>query len=137
MDTMTIGGVAKITGVGVEAIRFYEREGLIKQPLKLRGSGRRQYDQETVKRVVFIRRAKDLGFSLKEIKELLSLRVQSKAKCSSIKSKAEEKLLEVDRKVTELLAIKSALNGLISCCDSQSTTAECPILDALDAKVKL
>lgn len=137
METMTIGKMAKSTGISVEAIRFYEREGLIKQPPKLRGAGHRQYDNDIVKRVVFIRRAKDLGFSLKEIKELLSLRVQSKAKCSSVKSKAEGKLLEVNRKVTELLAIKSALQDLISSCDSQSPTADCPILNALDAKVDL
>ncbi|RYZ71268.1 MAG: heavy metal-responsive transcriptional regulator [Proteobacteria bacterium] len=134
---MTIGGVAAITGVGVEAIRFYEREGLIRQPEKVRGTGHRQYDAPTVKRIVFIRRAKDLGFSLKEIKELLSLRVQSKAKCSSVRSKAEVKLQEVEKKLAELMAIKSALKELISCCDSEATTAECPILDALDSKVDL
>jgi MerR family transcriptional regulator, copper efflux regulator len=76
MSTLTIGQVAKEAGVGVETLRYYEREGLVKEPPR-RDSGYRQYPEDVVKRIHFIKRAQELGFSLKEIAELLALRVGS------------------------------------------------------------
>ena len=75
MGSFTIGQLARRAGVGIETVRFYEREGLIPEPPR-RPSGYRDYPPETVTRIVFIRRAKDLGFSLKEINELLDFRVR-------------------------------------------------------------
>lgn len=130
-QSMTIGNLAKKTGIGVETIRFYEREGLLPRPVRLAGSGYRQYPPENVQRIVFIRQAKDLGFSLKEIKELLSLRATTKAKCGSVKSKAERKIANVEKKIADLTSIKSALETLIAKCDAEKPTSECPILEAL------
>jgi len=129
---MTIGKLAKEAGIGVETIRFYEREGLLPRPARIGGSGYRQYAPENIQRLGFIRQAKDLGFSLKEIRELLSLRATSKAKCGSVKSKAERKMIDVEKKICDLKAIKSALETLILQCNEEKPTSECPILEALD-----
>jgi MerR family mercuric resistance operon transcriptional regulator len=136
MQPLTIGRLSKVSGVGIETIRFYEREGLIKQPARSVGSGYRKYDALTVERLKFIRRAKDLGFSLKEIGELLNLRVSSKSKCSSVRAKAEKKIAEVDRKIFDLASIKAALEKLVSTCQAEAPTSECPILDALTGEEK-
>jgi MerR family mercuric resistance operon transcriptional regulator len=131
---LTIGRLAKAAGVGVETIRFYEREGLIKKPAHQAGEGYRKYAPETVQRLGFIRRAKDLGFSLKEIRELLNLRASSKGKCASVKTKAQNKIADVERKIADLVAIKTALEALVSTCASEAPTSLCPILDALERK---
>src|SRR5215831_2760069 len=87
---MTIGQVAKLSGVGVETIRFYEREGLLNKP-KRKESGYRLFEAEVVTRIKFIKRAKQLGFSLKEIRELLSLRVDSRASATEVKKRVDSK----------------------------------------------
>ncbi|MDP6106829.1 MAG: heavy metal-responsive transcriptional regulator [Candidatus Brocadiia bacterium] len=97
MGNLTIGKVARQSGVGVETVRFYEREGLIEQPPR-RPSGYRQYPQEAVLRLCFIRRAKQLGFSLREIKELLALRVGGSTSCSEVRQRAEAKIAVVEEK---------------------------------------
>jgi MerR family transcriptional regulator, copper efflux regulator len=84
MESMTIGKVARLGGVGVETVRFYEKKGLIDKPPR-RVSGYRQYPKETVQQLRFIRRAKELGFTLKEIKELLALRLDSEKTCADIR----------------------------------------------------
>jgi MerR family mercuric resistance operon transcriptional regulator len=98
------------------------------------GNGYRQYEPPVVERLAFIRRAKDLGFSLKEIRDLLNLRAKSKSKCASVKAKALKKIGEVERKIADLNAIKAALEKLASTCDAEAPTSECPILDALAQK---
>lgn len=133
-QALTIGRLAKVAGVGVETIRFYEREGLIRKPAHQVGEGYRKYEPATVQRLGFIRRAKDLGFSLKEIRELLNLRATSKSKCASVKAKAKEKIIDIDHKIADLIAIKSALEALVSTCNSEAPTSACPILDALEQK---
>jgi len=128
---MKIGIVAKKTGIGIETIRFYEREGLIAVPN--RGpSGYREYSDDIEIRLSFIRRAKDLGFSLKEIKDLLSLKAKPKSKCESVKKKATKKIEEIEVKISQLNSIKTALFGLVKSCNSESPTSECPILDAFE-----
>ncbi|MFW7382237.1 MAG: MerR family transcriptional regulator [Oligoflexus sp.] len=129
---MTIGKLAKKVGVGVETIRFYEREGLLPRPTLVGGSGYRQYAPENIQRLSFIRQAKDLGFSLKEIKELLSLRVTTKANCGAVKLKAERKIEDIEKKISDLNAIKSALESLVLQCDEKKTTSNCPILEAIE-----
>lgn len=128
---MKIGTVAKKTGIGIETIRFYEREGLIAVPGR-GSSGYREYGDAIEIRLSFIRRAKDLGFSLKEIKELLSLKAKPKSKCASVKIKATKKIEEIEEKIGQLESIKWALKELVSTCNTESPTSDCPILDAFE-----
>lgn len=128
---MTIGQVAHQAGVGVETIRFYEREGLIDEPAR-RESGYRQYSQDVVKRILFIKRAKVLGFSLKEIHELLTLRVDPDSTCADVKRRAEAKIADVEQKIADLLQMKHALVEVTSLCHEDGSLSTCPILDALD-----
>ena len=95
---MTIGRVAKLAGVGVETIRFYEREGLLNKP-KRKASGYRMFDSEVVSRILFIKKVKDLGFSLKEIRELLFLRVDSKATAGEVKKRVDSKIDQIDQRI--------------------------------------
>lgn len=127
---MTIGQVAKQCGVGVETIRFYEREGLIAQPRRPE-SGFRTYPPDTVRWVRFIQRAKALGFSLREIKELLFLRVDSKSTCDEVKGRAEAKIADIEQKIGHLQDLKRTLVKLTTACRTRRPTSECPILEAL------
>src|SRR5258708_17198173 len=108
MSTLTSGQVAKEAGVGVEPLRYYEREGLLKEQPG-RASGYRQYPEDAVKRIQFIKRAQELGFSLKEITELLALRVDPTTSSGEVKRRAEAKLADIQSKVEELLRMKRAL----------------------------
>jgi len=130
METLSIGEVARRAGVGVETVRFYEREGLLEEPPR-RTSGYRQYPEEVVKRIGFIKRAKELGFSLKEITELLVLRVDAQTSCDEVKRRTEAKLAEVERKVVELQRMRQALLQVHSLCTGPGPTGRCPMLDAL------
>ncbi len=130
MRNLTIGAVAREAGVGVETIRFYERRGLIEQPLKPQRSVR-VYAPEQVKRIKFIRQAQQIGFSLREIQELLSLRADPAADCSVVRSQAVAKLEEVKRKIDQLHHIGSALQALIAVCPGRGGLQACTIIDAL------
>ena len=99
--TMTIGQIAKQTGLSVEAIRYYEKESLISSPERTH-AGYRIYQPDVVKRILFIKRAKAVGFSLKEIKELLSLRASEDTRCADIRNVAAEKIEQIDSKINEL-----------------------------------
>ena len=94
MSLMKIGEVAKQSEVGIETIRYYEREGLLAEP-KRRPSGYRQYDQSVVARLKFIRRAKELGFTLAEIRELLGLWFDSNTRCEHVRQRAEQKITDI------------------------------------------
>lgn len=131
MDGLTIGGVAKRAGVGVETIRFYERKGLLEEPPR-RESGYRQYPEEAVARIRFIRRAKDLGFSLREVDELLSLRVDRRTSASEVRTRAEAKIEDIELKLADLARMKAALVELTTCCEGRYAAGECPILEALE-----
>ncbi|MBI4237542.1 MAG: heavy metal-responsive transcriptional regulator [Deltaproteobacteria bacterium] len=135
-EIFTIGKVARLTAVGIETIRFYEREGLIPEPPR-RESGYRQYPPATIDRVRFIKRAKDLGFTLAEIKELLDLSVGPQATCADVKRKANEKIKEVDAKIADLKRIRQALNRLTDQCRGKGPVSECPILENLESEGKL
>src|SRR6266581_2753898 len=133
MSTISIGQVARQAGVGVETIRFYEREGLLEEPA--RGvSGYRQYTEQVVNRIHFIKRAQRLGFSLKEITDLLLLRVDAETSCEEVKQRTEAKIAEVERKVVELQRMRQALLQVASLCTGQGPTSRCPMLDALDQR---
>jgi MerR family mercuric resistance operon transcriptional regulator len=131
MGSLMIGRLAKLAKVGVETIRFYEREGLIDEPPR-KESGYRQFPEETVLRVRFIKRAKELGFTLKEIQELLSLRVDSKATCKDVRKRAETKILNIEQKIQTLEKMKTALQRLTTACNKKKPLIECPILEALE-----
>ncbi|MCH4562416.1 MerR family transcriptional regulator [Halomonas sp. EGI 63088] len=132
MSDMTIGKVAKAVGVGVETIRFYERRGLIEQPTRPEGGGYRVYPDETVRRVHFIRRAQELGFSLREIAELLMLRTTLSADASDVRRRATAKLQDVDQKIERLQRIRQGLTTLLDSCPGAGPLQSCSILDALE-----
>jgi MerR family transcriptional regulator, copper efflux regulator len=134
MQACTIGKVAHRAGVGVETVRFYERQGLITQPH--RGtSGYRQYPEETILRIRFIRRVKTLGFSLREIRVLLSLRVDSTARSGAVKARVYAKIADIEEKIRTLMRIKETLARISAACDGCAPVGACPILDALEADV--
>lgn len=128
-----IGKVAQLSEVGIETIRFYEREGLIPAPPR-RASGYRQYPFATIHRVRFIKRAKALGFTLAEIKELLGLSVGPKTTCTEVKRRALDKVREVDAKIADLRKIKAALTRLTDQCRGKGPASACPILENLATK---
>ena len=129
---MWIRELATRAGVGVETVRFYERQGLIAQPRKPSDGGFRSYSQETAERIRFIRQAQDLGFSLKEIDALLSLRADPTTDCADVRERAQTKLEEVNNKIARLTAIQSALKSLIEACPGQGAVRSCSILEALE-----
>ena len=133
MESLTIGKVARLAEVGVETIRFYEREGLITQPPR-RNSGYRQYSEMTVHRLCFIKRAKKLGFTLKETKDLLDLRLDSPsiAVCDEVRKLAEDKLADIRCKIKALQGMETVIVELVDNCRERAVTCNCPILDALE-----
>ncbi len=131
MNNLTISKAATKAGVGVETVRFYERKGLIEQPPKPLDTGFRVYPEETVQRVRFIRQAQEIGFSLREIEELLSLRADPSADCSDVRERAAAQLEEVDRKMEQLGQIRSALNELIAACPGRGALRACSIMESL------
>ncbi len=131
MRNMTIGRTARAAGVGVETIRFYERRGLIEQPLKPETGGFRTYPEETVERIRFIRHAQELGFSLREIDELLSLRADPSADAADVRARATAKLEDVKHKIHRLERIRDALEILIAACPGRGAMRKCSIMDTL------
>jgi len=130
-NPLTRGEVARLSKVGLETVRFYETEGLIDEPPRKK-SGYRQYPYDVVKRIRFIKHAKDLGFSLKEISELLSLRVDPKRSCGDVKEKAEMKLANIEQKIKSLQKMKQALRRLANSCKGRGPTTDCPIIEQLN-----
>lgn len=132
MNGLTIGRLAKKAGLGIETVRFYERQGLIPPPART-GSNYRIYAEEEVARLKFIKRAKTLGFTLNEIKELLTLRHDPHTTRADIKERTLAKLADVNRKIQDLARIKAALEHLVSECDGHGPLKGCPILAALNS----
>ncbi len=133
---MLIGELAEKANVSVDTIRYYEREGLI-EPVSVRDSGYREFDKSSVETIRFVVRAKDLGFSLKEIRNLLTLKNDPDKKCAEVKALAEKKLVDVTAKIKNLQAIKKDLIGLLNeCTDTAASVTKCPIVDSLDGKEK-
>ena len=131
VEFLTIGRFARQAGVGVETIRFYEREGLIAEPAR-RPSGYRQYTPEAVRRIRFVRHAKALGFTLKEIRELLELRVRPDSSCADVRARVRLKIEDVEARLVSLVGMKAALTRLGARCHSDRPTGGCPILEELD-----
>ena len=130
MQTMTIGRLAKEAGVNIDTIRYYERHGLLPRAVR-RESGYRQYAADDIERLTFIRRAKELGFSLADIAELLSLSADRHSDMRGVKRKAEEHLADVKRKIRELQKVRRGLKTLIAACPGHGELGTCPIVAAL------
>ncbi|MBI2607188.1 MAG: heavy metal-responsive transcriptional regulator [Deltaproteobacteria bacterium] len=131
-SSMTASTLAKHAGVGIESIRFYERKGLLPRPTRSQ-SGYRQYGGEDARRVRFIKRAQALGFTLNEIKELLALRINSRAKCSDVKKRTDGKIAEIQAKVKDLRKMMRSLKNLSDACGCEDApTSQCPILDCFE-----
>ena len=130
MKGLTIGQLAKNAQVNVETVRYYERRGLIPEPPR-RESGYRQYSQDAVKRLCFIKRAQYLGFTLKEISQLLSLVDNSNSNCKEIRKFTIEKIGDIEAKIDHLQNLKKALDDLAKGCPGQGPISECTIIEAL------
>lgn len=129
MKILTIGQIARQAEVGVETIRFYEREGLLEPPER-RASGYRQYSPEAIARLRFIKQAQRHGFTLKEIRELLSLRLQPGATRAEVKSRVQAKIQDIEARIAELKRMKKSLEPLMKACDGKGSLEGCPILQA-------
>lgn len=128
MQTFGIGQLARRAGVGIDTVRYYERAGLLAPNSRL-ASGYRRYSDTEVSRLRFIRRAQALGFSLKEISELLAL--SSRRDVASVKRTAMTKLNDVEKRIAELERVRTGLSRLIKSCPGHGRAADCPILRAL------
>lgn len=131
MKGLTISRLARLGGVNLETIRYYERQGLLAKPPRT-ASGYRLFPAEAARRLRFIKRAQQLGFSLTEIRELLSIRLRPGSSRTAIRTRAHAKIADMERKLRALHAIKHALQTLTDRCDSCGPLDACPILQSLD-----
>tara|TARA_R110000803_G_scaffold114822_1_gene183258 strand:- start:193 stop:594 length:402 start_codon:yes stop_codon:yes gene_type:complete len=129
----SIGKIAQNSGVTVEAVRYYEKQGLILKPDR-DANGYRRYSKGAARQVRFIKRAQEVGFTLKDIKELLSLKADPEASCCDVRARAERKVQEMEDRIITLTRMKDVLSEWVTDCEGQGPTSECPILDALDAE---
>ena len=127
---MKIGELARKAGIAIDTVRYYERQGLLPPPLRA-ASGYRQYRHEDVARLRFVRRAKALGFTLEEIRELLGLSARRESDMAGMKAAAMQKLADIDDKLAELQRMRAGLERLVVSCPGHGALEHCPILDAL------
>jgi DNA-binding transcriptional MerR regulator len=132
--TLKIGEVARQAELSIDTVRFYEREGLLGR-VRRSSSGQRLYDEQTVRRLGFVRRATALGFSLAEVKGLLALRVSARVPCERVRERALTKLADIDRRITELQEMRGALARLATGCEKGAALGTCPFLDELGRAV--
>ena len=130
-NSLTIGRLAKQAGINLETVRYYERRGLLPKPPRS-ASGYRLFPAEAARRLRFIRRAQELGFSLGEIRELLSLRMSAAARSTDVRRRAEAKIADIEAKIRSLDSIKRTLRKLTNACQGCGPIAACPILESLD-----
>ena len=135
MTEYKVGEIAEIVGVNVETLRYYEKIKLMPKPKRKEFSSYIIYDDNDLARLTFIKRAKELGFTLKEIKELLDLKIESTATCGDIKHLAEHKLTDIENRIKDLLKMKKVLTKLVhQCINEEVSTDDCPILEVIDDK---
>ena len=128
LENLTISAFARAAGVGIEAIRFYQRKGLLSEPARPRG-GIRRYGAADVGRLRFVKTAQRLGFSLEEIGELL--RLEDGTHCAEARALAEHKLKDVREKLADLARMETALSGLVRACRSRKANVSCPLIASL------
>lgn len=129
-NPLTIGAVAKRAGVAIDTIRYYEREGLLPVPLR-RASGYRSYGEGAIAQLRFIRRAKQLGFTLEEIRELLALSVDRQRGVKAVKQRAQQRLAAIEQRIVELQRVRDGLAQLVESCPGHGAPEQCPIVRAL------
>ncbi len=127
---MQIGEVAAKAAVSIQTLRYYERRGLLPAPER-RTSGYRVYSDQALQRVRFIRRAQDLGFTLDEIADLLSLWADSDTSCTAVERRAGAALKRIDTKIHELTRMRGALDHYVAACRARQSLEQCPLLDVL------
>ena len=127
---MKIGELAQKAEVNIDTVRYYERQGLLPLPQRL-SSGYREYVAADLSRLRFVRRAKALGFTLQEIRDLLELSSHRERDMAGMKSAALEKLVDVEEKLVELARIRDGLKALVASCPGHGAMEQCPILNAL------
>ena len=132
-QALKIGQLAQRASVNLQTIRYYEREGLLPEPPRL-SSGYRLYSDSMVRRVRFIKRAQEIGFSLAEIRELLSLRADGRRERNEVRAIAQAKLADIEGKMRTLKAMKAVLNRLTERCSGCGPMSECPILESIDSE---
>lgn len=133
MSSFTIGEIARRAEVGIDTVRYYERNELLPAPVR-RPSGYREYGDADVQRLSFIRRAKDLGFTLAQIRELLALSTDRERGVRGIKKRAQERLDDLDLRIREMQRVRSGLQALVDGCPGHGKLQACPILGALTQK---
>ena len=134
MEHYKVGDIAEKVGVNVETLRYYEKIKIMPKPKRME-SRYRIYDELDLKRLLFIKRAKELGFTLKEIKELLNLKIEATATCGDVKHLAEHKLTDIEERIKDLKSIKNVLVKLVNqCVCEELSTDEWPILEVIDPK---
>ena len=127
---LTIGAVAKRAGVPIDTIRYYEREGLLPEAPR-RASGYRSYGEDAVAQLRFIRRAKDLGFTLEEVRELLALSADRHGGVEGVRERAAARLHAIEARIAELQRVRDGLAELVEACPGHGAPEDCPILKAL------
>ena len=130
---MQIGQLAHQAGVAIDTVRYYERQGLLPQPHR-RASGYREYTARDVSRLRFIRRAKDLGFTLQEIQDLLALSATRHADRAEVRTLAKHRLADIEHRLRELEAMRTALANLVRHCSGHGPVDDCPIIENLLAE---
>lgn len=133
MERLTIGELAKRGGVNLETVRYYERKGLLPAPPRTT-SGYRAFPEDAVRRLRFIKRAQELGFSLREIEELLALRVTPGGTMADVRERAAAKVSDIEAKIRTLKSMKKALEGLTATCCGEGAASDCPILESLSSE---
>ena len=135
MEQLTIGELAKRGGVNLETVRYYERRGLLPKPPRS-SANYRLYPSDTVRRIRFIKQAQELGFTLKEINELLVLRLAPGSTQAKVRERAAAKVADIEEKISQLRSMKRALERLTATCCGDGAASECPILESLSSERK-
>ncbi|HUQ91893.1 MAG TPA: MerR family DNA-binding protein [Bryobacteraceae bacterium] len=130
---LKIGEVAQRGGVNLQTIRYYERKHLLPEPPRL-ASGYRVYPDQTVRRIRFIKRAQEIGFTLVEIRELLAIRIDADRDRSDVRALAQAKITDIEKKIQTLSRMKEALGRITERCSGCGPASACPILESIDSE---
>jgi MerR family transcriptional regulator, copper efflux regulator len=133
MSGLTTGRLAARAGVNVQTVRYYERRGLLPEPER-RPSGYREYAEADIARIRFIRRAQDLGFTLTEIRELLSLRTGARENPEDVRERVQGKVASIDERIRGLQEIRGALARMANACATHGPSGDCPFLEVLEGQ---